>query len=43
MKTKIELYVIDVVRAKRSEKKISQQELALLLNCSSGFIPCKSS
>jgi transcriptional regulator with XRE-family HTH domain len=38
MKTKIELYVIDVVRAKRSEKKISQQELALLLNCSSGFI-----
>ena len=34
----IEQYVIDVVRAKRIEKKISQKDLAYSLNLSIGFI-----
>jgi transcriptional regulator with XRE-family HTH domain len=34
----IEQYVIDVVRAMRIEKKISQKDLAYSLNLSIGFI-----
>ena len=34
----IEQYVIDAVREKRIEKKISQKELAFMLDLSIGFI-----
>jgi transcriptional regulator with XRE-family HTH domain len=36
--TAIEQYVIDVVRKKRTEKGISQKELAFMLDLSIGFI-----
>ena len=35
---KIDLYVIDAVRKKRIETKMSQAELADYLDCSRGFI-----
>ncbi|MCX6148313.1 MAG: helix-turn-helix transcriptional regulator [Candidatus Kapabacteria bacterium] len=38
MKTKIEIFVIDKAKEKRTEKKYSQVELAELLGVSSGFI-----
>lgn len=38
MKTPIELYVINRVKAMRIEKGISQAELAFMINVSSGFI-----
>lgn len=38
MKTPIELYVINRVKALRIEKGISQAELAFMINVSSGFI-----
>lgn len=37
-RTKVEQYVIDKVREKRIKNKISQSELAHLLNVSIGFI-----
>ncbi len=37
-KTKIELFVIDIVKSKRIERNFSQNELADLLGVSSGFI-----
>jgi transcriptional regulator with XRE-family HTH domain len=38
LKTKIEQHVIDVVKRKRLEQKISQATLAYCLNVSKGFI-----
>lgn len=38
MKSKIDIYVIDRVKEKRLEKKISQAELAYELDVSVGFL-----
>lgn len=38
LKTDIELFVINKVREKRELKKLSQSELAVLLDVSNGFI-----
>lgn len=38
MKTKIELYVIEAVKKKRLEQKMSQATLAYCINISKGFI-----
>lgn len=38
MKTKIELYVIEAVKKKRLEQKMSQATLAFCINISKGFI-----
>ncbi len=37
-KSAIDQYVINIVREKRSQRKMSQSELATVLNVSNGFI-----
>jgi transcriptional regulator with XRE-family HTH domain len=38
MKSKVDLYVVNQVKAKRNEKNLSQADLAYELNMSVGFI-----
>ena len=38
MKSEIDKYVIDKVKQKRKSLNISQRDLAVILNCSRGFI-----